>query len=92
MFRTESSTSNNPIYFLGFYLGVAIGLFLYLKGWHPFWWLPSLFGLTTESLLILDMLGGGLLGYILHIIYRVYRGNGVEKIESVKIKSINKRG
>jgi hypothetical protein len=91
MFRPESSTSNNPIYFLGTYIGIAAGLVLYLKGWHPFWWLPPLFGINTGDLVILDMLGGGLVGYIAHVIYRVCRGSKeAVRDEKIKVRDIKK--
>ncbi len=86
MFRPESSTSNNPIYFLGSYLGVAVGLFLYLRGWHPFWWVPPLFGFDFGNLLILDMLGAGFVGYIIHVVYRVCRGSE-EAVREEKVKA-----
>jgi hypothetical protein len=55
----------------GGYLGALAGLLLYLKGWHIFWWLPSLIGIRINSLSALDMVGGFIAGYVLHIIWRV---------------------
>lgn len=67
-----SSQSNNPLYLVGTYLGFLAGLILYLKGWHPFWWLPPLLGINLNNLLILDVLGGGLAGYVIHILFRIF--------------------
>jgi hypothetical protein len=47
-----------------------------MKGWHPFWWLPSLLGIKLDSLLILDLVGGGIAGYIFHILFRIFKWGG----------------
>ncbi len=80
-----SNQSNNPLYLVGTYLGLLAGLILYLKGWHPFWWLPPLLGFNFNSLLFLDILGGGLVGYIFHILFRIFEWNdGSGKIKIKK--------
>lgn len=76
--------SNNPLYLVGAYLGLLAGLILYLKGWHPFWWLPPLLGINLNSLLILDVLGGGLAGYVIHILFRIFEWEDGNK--GMKIK------
>ena len=68
-----SNSSVNPIKMGGSYLGAAAGLFLFIKGWHIFWWLPPLIGFKIDSLFALDLIGGFVAGYILHILWRVFR-------------------
>jgi hypothetical protein len=60
----------NPIKLAGTYLGTLAGLLLFLKGWHIFWWLPSLFGVNINSLFWSDIIGGLVVGYVLHILWR----------------------
>lgn len=66
----------NPLLMLGTYLGVLAGLVFSLRGWHPFWWLPPLLGVEINDLRVLDCVGGGLAGYVLHIIFRIFEWNG----------------
>jgi hypothetical protein len=56
----------------GSYTGVLVGIFLSLKGWHFFWWLPALFGLNFNSPIAVDAAGGFIVGYILQILIRVF--------------------
>ncbi|MDD5528215.1 MAG: hypothetical protein PHO56_04585 [Patescibacteria group bacterium] len=65
------NTTINPFKLAGSYLGTLAGLLLFLKGWHIFWWLPPLIGLKIDSLAGLDMAGGFIAGYVLHILWRV---------------------
>jgi hypothetical protein len=67
-----NSKTLNPILMLGSYLGLLAGIFLSLKGWHIFWWLPSLLGIQVDSQRAVDVIGGFFTGYILQILLRVF--------------------
>jgi hypothetical protein len=62
----------NPVLILGSYLGLLAGLVLYLLKLHPFWWVAPFFGVEIKSLLILDLIGGAVVGYSVHILSRVF--------------------
>jgi hypothetical protein len=76
-----SNQSSNPFYLVGTYLGILAGLLLYMKGWHQFWWLPPLLGVNLDNLLILDLAGGAIAGYVLHILFRIFEwGDGKKDV------------
>ncbi|MFA5248333.1 MAG: hypothetical protein WC415_03750 [Patescibacteria group bacterium] len=62
----------NPVLILGSYLGLLAGLVLYLLNLHPFWWVVPFLGVEIKSLLILDLVGGTVVGYSIHILSRVF--------------------
>ena len=74
----------NPLLLLGSYLGVLAGLLLYFLNLHPFWWVAPLFGLKINSILILDVIGGAILGYTLHILTRIFNYH-IEKISNKNV-------
>ncbi|HTX87180.1 MAG TPA: hypothetical protein VMC41_03925 [Candidatus Nanoarchaeia archaeon] len=62
----------NPFLMFGSYVGLLIGIFLSLQGWHIFWWLPPLFGMRFSAPIELDAAGGFIAGYISQILWRVF--------------------
>ena len=65
------SRTINPLIMVGSYAGLLAGILLSLKGWNIFWWVPALFGINLESPMLLNAIGGFVLGYVLHILWRI---------------------
>jgi hypothetical protein len=68
-----NSRTLNPFAMLGSYLGFLIGGYLSLKGYHLFWWLPGLLNVNITSQILVDAAGGFFAGYILQILFRVFK-------------------
>jgi hypothetical protein len=72
----------NPFLMFGSYAGLLVGIFLSLKGWHLFWWLPPLLGLSFSTPIELDAAGGFIAGYVLQILWHVFNyhiGRAIKK-------------
>lgn len=77
----------NPFIMVGSYAGLLAGILLSLKGWNIFWWLPPLLGMKFDNLMTLNAAGGFIAGYILHILIRIYLGDGHDsQIKAVENK------
>jgi hypothetical protein len=66
------SRTINPLIMLGSYLGLLAGILLALKGWYIFWWLPALLGINFNNVIVLNAIGGFIVGYTLHILIRIF--------------------
>jgi len=62
----------NPFLLSGTYIGSAVGIFFNLIGRHPFWWVGPFFGVNMKSVLLLDLLGGAVVGYTFHILFKIF--------------------
>ena len=63
---------------VGSYLGLIAGGLLSLKGWEFFSWLPAMIGIENMQIqpIVLDAACGFIIGYILHLMIRIFRTGG----------------
>jgi len=73
----------NPFKLWGSYLGMIIGIYATYKGTNPFSFLDPVFDFLRDFNIELNMVGGFLIGYTLHLLIRSMASSGKSGIDKL---------